>query len=100
MTLKIITIFISLIFFIAQPASISKADEDCDKWFQEEIDNLPNALRAFRVGQGHLDVENFEHAMILFEIAAEQGHATAQYNLGLRYDQGQEVTQNLSLRHI
>ena len=68
--------------------------EECDKWVknrkmtQEEVDNLPMAFRAFRVANGHLNVENYEHALILLEIAAEQGHAWAQFNLGTIYEFG------------
>ena len=41
--------------------------------------------------QGHGVDVNYKKAIEWFEKAAEQGHASAQYNLGVMYDLGQGV---------
>ncbi|SIN72081.1 Sel1 repeat-containing protein [Sulfurivirga caldicuralii] len=48
-----------------------------------------NGLKAYENG-------NFKEAVKWFKEAAEQGHAEAQYKLGLMYDNGQGVRQDKS----
>ena len=38
--------------------------------------------------------QDYAEAVKWFRLAADQGNATAQYNLGLMYDKGQGVPQN------
>jgi uncharacterized protein len=45
-------------------------------------------------------VQDYAEAMKLFRLAAEQGHAKAQYNLGLMYYNGVGVLQNNILSHM
>ena len=41
-----------------------------------------------------IERKDYETAFRLFSLFAEQGHAIAQYNLALKYDNGQGVPQN------
>ena len=44
--------------------------------------------------EGEGVTQNKEEAVKWYNIAAQQGHADAQYNLGCCYDEGEGVTQN------
>ena len=48
----------------------------------------------FDTGIKHYQSGNYTEAVRYFRLAAEQGHAGAQYNLGVCYTKGYGVTQN------
>lgn len=51
----------------------------------EELNNL---------GDSYYEKEDYEQAVEYYRLAAEQGHARAQYNLGICYDNGHGVKQD------
>ena len=59
----------------------------------EQINSLANALFD---GRWNL-VRDRQKAITLFRMAAEKGSRTAEYNLGVCYDQGKGVEQNYEL---
>ncbi|QOL19720.1 hypothetical protein [Candidatus Bodocaedibacter vickermanii] len=50
---------------------------------------------AVELALKYIDEENYEKAFELLLIAAKDGEAEAQYNLGLMYDQGKDYTKAL-----
>lgn len=44
--------------------------------------------------------KNISEAVRLYRLAAEQGHAKAQYNLGVTYNTGEGVPKNLVRAHL
>jgi TPR repeat protein len=50
--------------------------------------------------QGQGVTQDYIPAARLFGLAAAQGHARAQYNLGVMYDQGQGVTKDTVYAHM
>ena len=56
-----------------------------------KIDDLPIALKALHFGKLHLHNKNYDHATMLFIIAAEQGSATAQIELANIYSADLDV---------
>ncbi len=46
--------------------------------------------------QGHGVTQDYKTAFKWFELAAEQGHAGAQYNLGIMYEKGFGVAQDFA----
>jgi len=57
---------------------------------------LPESLDDFERGMVARDRENFEVAVPLLERLATSGHAGAQYNLGMMYEEGAGVDQDMS----
>jgi len=53
-----------------------------------------NETSLFDLGIEYYQKEDYEAALLWFKLAAEQGFANAQYNLGVMYDQGQGVAQD------
>ena len=55
-------------------------------------------------GEGHRDgqgvPQNYKTAVKWYKLAAEQGYALAQYNLGFMYGNGQGVPQDYILTHM
>jgi TPR repeat protein len=56
--------------------------------------SFPSFANAFDDGLSAYNAGNFSEATNHFKKAAELGHAGAQYNLGLMYNDGQGVTQD------
>ncbi|GFO77175.1 uncharacterized protein BPLS_P5446 [Bathymodiolus platifrons methanotrophic gill symbiont] len=50
-------------------------------------------------GRGQGVVQNYKEAVKWFSKAARQGHASAQYNLGLMYANGQGIPQDYVMAH-
>ncbi|MGE3259322.1 MAG: tetratricopeptide repeat protein [Geobacter sp.] len=44
--------------------------------------------------------QDYKQAAKWYQKAADQGHASAQYNLGIVYENGYGITQNYSIAHM
>ena len=62
-------------------------------WYMRATE-LVDAVMLYGWGLSCYNDENYEEAVKYFRQAAEQGHVTAQLNLGICYEKGQGVPQN------
>ena len=62
--------------------------------------HAPSAVEAFKVGQEAYQRGNFAAALEIFRPLAHEGHAEAQYNLGLMYGLGQGVEESYVHAHM
>ncbi|MFP6637844.1 MAG: tetratricopeptide repeat protein [Nitrospinaceae bacterium] len=53
-----------------------------------------------KLGKRQKAIARYKEAFRLFRLAAEQGYANAQYNLGLKYAEGQGVPQDYVSAHM
>ncbi len=60
----------------------------------EQNETKQDSTSRFNLGFEYYQKEDYEAALVWFKLAAEQGFANAQYNLGVMYDQGQGVAQD------
>lgn len=66
-------------------------NEQADSLSKDEVEEI------FQKGRKEYYSNNYSEAVILFEKAALQGHAKAQYNLGYCYKYARGISQNLQL---
>ncbi len=70
----------------------SQAIVNADQY--DEADQLVEAMAAYNEGVAAYNKGDYQRAIEKFQPLAEQGHAIAQYNFGLMYDDGQAVPQD------
>ncbi len=62
---------------------------------QTAVKSWPQVVRfMFQLGRSHDAAKDYQNALIWYRKAAEQGHASAQSNLGTMYRNGRGVTQD------
>ena len=75
----------------------SQASVNADQY--DEADQLVEGMAAYNEGVAAYNEGDYQKAIQKFQPLAEQGHAIAQYNLGLMYDDGQGVPQDYVQAH-
>jgi len=75
----------------------SQAIVNADQY--DEADQLVEAMAAYNEGVAAYNEGDYQKAIQKFKPLAEQGHAIAQYSLGLMYDDGQGVPQDYVQAH-
>ena len=83
-----------ILFFAPQPATASVAatkiamNEPVNEEWLETFSDTSILDKLFGEGVDAFQSGNYENAVLLWQSAAEQGHAKAQYNLGVAYSRG------------